>query len=415
MLFMPLKNHIFSSLLVTIILCFSNGYILGQKKYNQIGQELNTITTSVPFLLISPDSRAGGMGDAGVASSPDANSMHWNPSKYAFVKKSTGISASYIPWLRQLAPDINIAYLSGYYKMNKNGVLASSIRYFSLGDITFTDIQGSPIGQFRPHEFAIDLGYGTKLGRHFSGGGAIRYVHSNLTASINVANSATHPGNTVAADISGYYEGDEKEIGGKKSILRFGMNISNIGAKISYSDQGNKDFIPINMKFGSSLQMKLDDYNEICFLLDVNKLLVPTPPVYKVDASGNPIKNPDGSQVIDKGSNPNRGIVSGMFGSFSDAPGGFNEELREFNLGGGLEYWYAKQFAFRAGYFNEPATKGGRKYFTLGLGVKYSVFGFDFAYLIPTSQRHPLQNTLRFSLLFDFDAFNSSDEGEQAN
>ncbi|MBI4930872.1 MAG: type IX secretion system outer membrane channel protein PorV [Bacteroidetes bacterium] len=356
---------------------------------DQLLGQLNTITTAVPFLLIAPDSRAGAMGDAGVASSPDANSMHWNPSKYAFVKKQTGISISYTPWLRALVPDINLAYLSGYYKMKKNGTVAASLRYFSLGDITFTDIVGNTIGQFRPNEFAVDMGYGTKLGNHFSGGGAIRYIHSNLTGNITVQNSATHSGNSVAADVSGYYQGDEKEISGKQSIWRFGANISNIGAKISYSDQGEKDFIPINMKLGSSLHMQLDDYNEVSFLLDINKLLVPTP-----DSTGD---------------SQSKSVVSGMIGSFSDAPAGFKEELREINIGGGFEYWYAKQFALRAGYFNEPSTKGGRKFITLGLGVKYTVFGLDFAYLIPTEQRHPLQNTLRFTLLFDFDSFKDKD------
>lgn len=383
-------------------------YIFGSisfaQKANVIGQNLNTITTAVPFLLIAPDSKAGGMGDAGVASSPDPNSMHWNPAKYAFInpKKQTGFSASYTPWLRALVPDINLAYLSGYYKLKKSGTVAASLRYFSLGDITFTDIVGNTIGQFRPNEFAFDVGYATKLSDHFSGGGAIRYIHSNLTGNINVEGSATHPGNSVAADISGYYEGEEKELGGKKSIWRFGANISNIGAKISYSDRGERDFIPINLRLGSSLHMELDDYNKISFVLDFNKLLVPTPPKYSNDSS---------NQII-AGKDPNRPLVSGMFGSFTDAPGGAREELSEINIGGGIEYWYANQFALRGGYFNEASTKGGRKFITLGLGVKYNVFGLDFAYLIPTEQRHPLQNTLRFTLLFDFDAFKNQGEGE---
>jgi len=388
----------------TVVGVFFNTTTFAQKTTlsgQNVGETLNTITTSVPFLLIAPDSRAGAMGDAGVASSPDANSMHWNPSKYAFVRKQTGISISYTPWLRALVPDINLAYLAGYYKLKKNGTVATSLRYFSLGDITFTDIVGNTIGQFRPNEFSWDVGYGTKLGEHFSGGGAIRYIHSNLTGNITVENSATHSGNSVAADISGYYQSDEKQISGKNSIWRFGANISNIGAKISYSDRGEKDFIPINMKLGSSLHMQLDDYNEISFLLDFNKLLVPTPPQYDTV---------NGQYVISKGKDPNRSVVSGMFGSFSDAPGGFKEELREVNIGGGFEYWYAKQFAIRAGYFNEPSSKGGRKFLTLGIGVKYTVFGLDFAYLIPTQQRHPLQNTLRFSLLFDFDAFKDKNE-----
>ena len=369
---------------------------LSSMTQKQLADRLNTITTAVPFLLIAPDSYGGAMGDAGVATAPDANSQHWNPSKYAFVKKQVGFSVSYTPWLRALVPDINVAYLAGYYKLKKNGVISSSLRYFSLGDITFTDVVGNTIGQFRPNEFAYDVGYATKLGDHFSGGGAIRYIYSNLTGGVTVQNSQTHVGNSVAADISGFYQGDEKDIGGKKSILRFGANISNIGAKIAYSNTGEKDFLPINLKVGSSLHMQLDEYNEFLFTADLNKLLVPTPPVYDTV---------NGHVVVIKGKDPNRGVVGGMLGSFSDAPGGYMEEIKEIDIGGGIEYWYAKQFALRAGYFNEPATKGNRKFITVGIGVRYTVFGLDFAYLIPTTQRNPLQNTLRFSLLFDFDAF----------
>jgi hypothetical protein len=391
---------------------FDSEQVFAQKTLSTgqlLGQRLNTITTAVPFLLIAPDSRAGGMGDAGVASSPDANSMHWNPSQYAFVKKKTGISVSYIPWLRALVPDINLAYLSGYYKVKKSGVVATSLRYFSLGDITFTDNIGNTLQQVRPNEFAYDIGYATKLGDHFSGGGAIRYIHSDLTKGFSVEGSHTHAGNAVAADISGFYQGDEKEISGKKSILRYGINISNIGTKISYSDIGTRDFLPINLKLGSSMHMQLDEYNEVQFTLDFNKLLVPTPPIYKTDSAGHPVKDGQGHQIILHGKDPNREVVSGIIGSFSDAPGGYKEELKEINIGGGFEYWYAKQFALRGGYFSESSTKGGRKYITVGLGVKYTVFGLDFAYLIPIQQRNPLQNTLRFTLLFDFDAFKDAD------
>lgn len=408
------KRFIIASFLLTCIAgIFSSTSAIAQKTTlsgQNVGKNLNTITTSVPFLLISPDSRSGGLGDAAAATSPDANSMHGNPAKYAFIKKQFGVSISYVPWLRALVPDISLAYIGGYYKLKKSGTIAASLRYFSLGDITFTDIVGNTIGQFRPNELAFDVGYATKLGDHFSGGGALRYIHSNLTGNITVENSATHSGNSIAADLAGFYQGDEFDISEKKSILRFGVNISNIGAKISYSDRGEKDFIPINLKLGSSLHMQLDEYNEVQFMLDINKLLVPTPPIYATDDStGAPLKDANGDYIIEAGKDPDRGIVSGMVGSFADAPGGFEEELREFNIGGGFEYWYAKQFAVRAGYFNEPSSKGGRKYITLGLGLKYTVFGLDFAYLIPTEQRHPLQNTLRFTLLFDFDAFKDKD------
>ncbi len=405
---MKLVKHIKNSSLVFLLtagvfLNFDPANLFAQGSQlttSQLLGQLNTITTAVPFLLITPDSHSGAMGDAGVATAPDANSMHWNPSKYAFVKKQTGISVSYTPWLRALVPDINLAYLSGYYKMKKNGVLAASLRYFSLGDITFTDVVGNTIGQFRPSEFALDAGYATKLGDHFSGGGAVRYIYSNLTGGTVVQNSQTHAGQTVAADISGFYESEEKTISGKKSIIRVGINVSNIGGKISYSNTGENDFIPINLKLGTSLHMQLDDYNEVMFTVDANKLLVPSPPIYDTV---------NGHVVVVKGEDPKRGVVSGIFGSFSDAPGGWQEEMNEINLGGGMEYWYAKQFALRAGYFYEAATKGNRKYITVGIGLKYTVFGLDFAYLIPTTQRNPLQNTLRFSLLFDFDAFSNKD------
>ncbi|MEW6470107.1 MAG: type IX secretion system outer membrane channel protein PorV [Bacteroidota bacterium] len=378
--------------------------------------QLNTITTAVPFLLISPDSKAGGMGDAGVASAPDVNSMHWNPSKYGLIDKKMGVGISYTPWLRALVPDINLAYVSFFYKPSKMGTFATSMRYFSLGNITFTDIVGNAIGQFNPNEFAIDVGYAQKLGENLSMGGAIRYVYSNLTNGVSVNGASSHPGMSVAADISAFYQNDKIEVSDKKSVLAFGINISNIGSKVSYTNTGTKDFIPINMRLGSALTMELDDYNSIGFVLDINKLLVPTPPHYLVDSTtGSPVKDANGQYVIAAGKDPNRSVVSGILGSFSDAPGGFREELKEFILAGGIEYWYGKPriFAVRMGYFHEAATKGNRKYFTFGIGVKYNVFGLDFAYLVPTVQRNPLQNTLRFSLLFDFNSGKKDSDAPQ--
>lgn len=377
---------------------------------NELLGQINVPTTAVPFLIISPDSRAGGMGDAGVASTPDANSIHWNPSKMAFLKKNMGLSLSYTPWLRALVPDINIAYLSGYKRVKKAGVFAGSLRYFSLGNITFTDIAGNEIGQFNPNEFALDAAYATKLGDHFSMGGAMRFIYSNLTGGQAAGGATTKAGTTFAVDVSGYYHNDRVEVGGKKSTVTAGLNISNVGAKISYtSTTGTKDFIPINLRLGGGLDMNIDDFNSIAFIAEINKLMVPTPPAYKRDANGNPIPAPGGGYEIEAGKDPDRGVVSGMFGSFSDAPGGFVEELREYNLSGGMEYWYDKQFAVRAGYFYEHETKGNRKYFTVGIGLRYNVFGLDMAYLIPTVQKHPLQNTLRFTLLFDLEAFKSQE------
>jgi hypothetical protein len=383
---------------------------------DQLLGQLNTITTAVPFLLISPNSQEGGYGDAGCASTPNVGSIHWNPSKLGMIDKKMGFGVSYTPWLRALVPDINLAYLSGYYKM-KGGTVGGSLRYFSLGDITFTDIVGNVTGQFRPNEFAVDVAYGKKLGDNFSAGGAVRYIYSNLTNGVNVQGSSSHAGMSVAADISCFYQKKDVEIGGKKSIVAGGLNISNMGAKITYTNSGHKDFIPINMRLGGALTMQLDEYNSFGFIADMNKLLVPTPPVYKTDASGNYVYDPaTGELEILYGKDPNRGIVSGMLGSFNDAPGGFKEELNEVILAGGIEYWYGKPkiFAVRAGYFNEAATKGNRKYFTAGFGIRYNVFGLDFSYLVPTTQRNPLQNTLRFTLLFDLDAFKNQNKDSDA-
>ncbi|MCE3280477.1 MAG: hypothetical protein K0S44_2668 [Bacteroidetes bacterium] len=384
--------------------------------------QLNTITTAVPFLLITPDSRAGGMGDAGVASSTDINSIHWNPSKLGFAEKKLGIGVSYTPWLRALVPDINLAYLSGYYKTKKRGTIGASLRYFSLGDITFTDANGNTIGQFRPNEFAIDIAYATKLSKEFAVGGAVRYINSNLTGGALVEGAQTKAGRSVAVDISALYKKEKLKLGDKKAIGAIGLAITNIGAKMSYSDRGGKDnadFIPINMRLGGSLTVQLDEYNSIAILADVNKLLVPTPPIYKhnYDSTGKDqgiAYDADNNPIIEKGKDPNRGVAEGIFGSFSDAPGGSKEELRELNYSIGLEYWYNHLFAVRAGYFYEHPTKGNRQFFTLGAGVKYNVFGLDFAYLIPTQQRNPLENTLRFTLTFDFDAFKAQNDETKA-
>ncbi len=378
------------------------------------GSRINTITTAVPFLLIAPDSRAGGMGECGVATSPDVNSMHWNAAKYAFADKKIGLGVSYTPWLRQLVPDINLAYLAGYSKLDKNSVVAGSLRYFSLGSITFTDIVGNTIGNYRPNEFALDAAYSRKLSEKFSAAMAVRFIHSNLTSGVVLSNgTATRAGNTGAVDISAFYHDNKIELSGKKADLNFGLNISNVGAKISYTNNASarsKDFIPINLKLGSALKIDLDEFNTFAITADVNKLLVPTPPIYALKADGSIKYDANGNPEIAQGKDPRRSITSGIFGSFNDAPGGFKEEAKEIIYQVGMEYWYDKQFAVRAGYFHEDRTKGNRQFFTLGAGVRYNVFGLDFAYLIPTQQRNPLQNTLRFSLTFDFDAFNKQNK-----
>jgi hypothetical protein len=387
----------------------------------QCGDQLNTITTAVPFLLISPDSRAGGMGDAGVALSPDANSIHWNPAKLAFAEHDAEFSTSYSPWLRNLVPDMSMAYLAGYKRLdNKRSAVGASLRYFNLGSILFTDMGGNVIRDFKPAEFAFDVSFAQQFGDNFSGGLALRYVNSNLTGGINVQGANTKAGQTVAADVSFYYVKPGIDLGDQEGTFAFGLNVSNIGAKMSYSETAAKDFIPINLRLGPSFKLDLDDYNSITFNMDVNKLLVPTPPVYLLDEDGAPVIDPTtNNYAVASGRDPNVGVAAGIFGSFTDAPGNvsyddngkvvvepgsrFREELREINLAGGLEYWYAEQFAFRTGYFWEHYTKGNRKYFTLGAGVRYSIFSLDLSYLIANTARSPLANTLRFTLGFKFD------------
>jgi hypothetical protein len=372
---------------------------------NLLGQ-INTITTAVPFAMISPDARAGGMGDQGVASAPDANSIHWNPAKLAFAEKKMGIGVSYTPWLRALVNDMFIAYLSGYTKMKNEQAIGASLRYFSLGNITFTDNNGNTIRDFKPNEFALDLAYSRKLSDYFSGGIALRFIHSNLTGGTQVEGQDSKAGNTVAADVSVFFQ-KEIEIGNKDAILMSGVNISNIGAKISYTESGIKNFIPTNLRLGPGLKLKLNEYNDLSFMLDINKLLVPTPPIYTQDTSNS------ADNIILYGEDPDVSVAQGIFQSFGDAPNGFKEELQEINLGFGMEYWYDNQFAFRGGYFYEDKRKGNRKYFTLGAGLRYNVFGIDLAYLIPTDQRNPLENTLHFTLTFDFAALDGDSKDDE--
>ena len=394
---------VFIVVLLTVILNTN-----AQNSDTWLGQDpINTITTSVPFLIIAPDARSGAMGDAGVSSTPDANSMHWNPAKYAFIDDDMGFSVSYSPWLQKLVNDINLAYVTWYLRLDDEQAIAASLLYFSLGDINFTDNQGGDLGTYRPNEFAVDATYSRKLATNLSGAVAARFIYSNLTMGQYVQGLQTHPGTSIAADVAVYWNKDIS-FANLEGNLAWGVNISNIGAKISYTDNITKDFIPTNLRFGPSLTVDLDEFNSVSFMVDINKLLVPSPPIYQLnDSTGQQIIGDDGRPVIFKGMDPEVSVVTGMLQSFYDAPDGFNEEIREFSYSIGVEYWYDKQFAIRGGFFYEDKTKGNRKYFTLGAGLKYNVFGLDFAYLIPIEQQNPLENTIRFSLLFDFDAFSN--------
>jgi hypothetical protein len=363
--------------------------------------ELNAIQTVVPFLTIAPDSRAGAMGDAGVATSPDVYSQHWNPAKFAFIDGNAGVGISYSPWLRNLVPDINIAYLAGYKRLDTKQVLSASLLYSSLGDVPFTDEFGNLERTFNPNEFAIDAGYSRLFSEYLSGGIAFRFIYSNLTGGSYSGGVATRPGISFAADISGYYQ-KKVSIFAKDGQIGFGLNFSNIGSKMSYSSSQTSDFIPMNMRLGASATINLDHFNKIMVTIDLNKLLVPTPPIY----SGT---RPDS---IIKGKDPNVSVPVAIFQSFFDAPGGFKEEMHEITYSTGLEYWYNNQFAIRGGYFHENATKGNRKYFTAGAGFRLKAFTLDFSYLMPLSQNHPLARTLRFSIAFDFNALRNANRSK---
>jgi hypothetical protein len=377
----------------------------------QLDGRQNTITTAVPFLMITPDARAGAMGDVGAATPNDINAIHWNASKLAFMEKNGGISVSYTPWLRQLVPDVSLSYLTAYGKINDKSAIGGSLRYFSLGEIQFTDITGNSMGNFNPNELAADLAYSQKLSDNFAVGIAFRYIYSNLAGgATNVA--GIKAGQSFAGDITAYYT-NKARYKGYKVNYGFGGAITNIGNKVTYTTAQQENFIPINLRLGTYGQVEIDKYNTIAFTVDFNKLLVPTPPKYLLKADGKFATDQNGDKIIESGKANNVPIVQGMLQSFSDAPGGFKEELNEINISTGLEYWYDKQFALRAGYFHENQYKGNRKYLTMGAGLRYNVFALDIAYLISFQQRNPLDNTLRFTLSFDFDAFKTQKEGNE--
>jgi len=350
---------------------------------------INVVTTAVPFLRIAPDARSAGMGDLGLATSPDAHSPFWNPGKVSFHDSKGGLAASYTPWLTGVVHDVYLAALSGFLRWDDQQAVYSSLRYFSLGDIQFTDAVGQDLNSFRPREFGIDLGYSRKLSDKSGLGLGMKYIYSNLAEGPAAGNNYK-AASSVAADIGYYFNGHDQQGQG----WAWGLVMSNLGSKIAYTDNADqKDFIPANLGVGTAYTRVFNPSNKLMVGIDLNKLLVSTPPAGAATAQQ--------MEAYRK-----KSVVSSWFSSFGDAPGGFNEELKEFQISVGSEYVFNNQFAFRAGYFHEGKTKGNRRYFSMGAGVRYKMTGLDFSYLVPSgngTQRNPLSNTLRFSLYIGFE------------
>jgi hypothetical protein len=405
-----LKNK---ALIITLLASTVSGVAQAQSCKNTLtGQSTcyRTITTGVPFLRISPDARGGSMGDVGIATTADVNDQHWNIAKLAMTDKNMGLSITYTPWLRDLVPDINLAYLSFYKKFGQdnNQAVSASLRYFNLGEINYNDINASSLGTGYPREYAFDAGYSRKLSSNLSIGVAGRYIHSNIIngPSVGVTQNA-RPGNAASVDLGVFYtkpitgDGDEQ-----KGLFNWGVAITNVGTKISYSDN-RRDFIPMNLGVGVSYTYTIDEFNTIMAAIDINKLLVPSPTVNKDSLGNEYLSYPD-----------NVSVASGIFKSFGDSHDGASEEFKELMYGVGVEYGYQNQFFARAGYYYEDKFKGARQFATVGLGFKYNIFKLNFAYLVPSGSgiaRNPLSNTLRFSLMFDFDKIAKQKEAKEAS
>ena len=351
----------------------------------------NPVNTAVTSQTIAPDARAGSMGDVGAATDPDVNSQYWNPAKYPFNISRAGVSINYTPWLRQLVNDIDLAQLVGYYRIGDYSAVSASLRYFSLGEVQLSESEKALT--INPYEMSLDVAYSLLLSEKFSLAAAVRWIYSDLTYDYT---DQTSPASAFAADIACYYQ-NYINIGSRECQLGLGMNISNIGSKITFGGSDRSEFIPTNLRLGASLMIPIDDYNRISFAADANKLLVPTYPQQKEGESSADYDARVEKDYYDVSS------ISGIFKSFSDAPGGFSEELKEIQWSVGAEYVYNDKFALRAGYHHESETKGNRKYFTVGAGFKMSVFSLDAGYVIATAKSNPLDQTLRFSLTFDMD------------
>ena len=353
----------------------------------------NPVRNSVTSQTIAPDARAAGMGDVGVATDPDVNSQYWNPAKYPFAISRAGVALNYTPWLRQLVNDMDLAYMAGYYRIGDYSAVSASLRYFSLGEVqTSTSVSGDAM-TINPYEMSVDVAYSLMLSEKFSIAAAVRWIYSDLTYDYT---SDTSPGSAFAADLGLYYQ-NYINIGDRESQLGLGLHISNIGSKITFGGTDDSEFIPTNLRLGGSLMIPIDDYNRFTIAADANKLLVPTYPQQKDGESTEDYQKRKQKDYYDLSS------IGGIFKSFGDAPGGFKEELQEVNWSVGAEYTYHDQFSVRAGYHNESANKGNRTYFTVGAGLKMSVFSLDAGYVIATAKSNPLDETLRISLSFDMD------------
>ncbi|WP_341904690.1 type IX secretion system outer membrane channel protein PorV [Fluviicola taffensis] len=377
--------------------------------------QLNTITTALPFLGINPDSRSGAMGDAGTALSPNSSSIIWNTAMLNFSKSKSEIGVSYTPWLRQLTNDMHLSYLSGYARVGDRHVIGGALRYFSLGEITFTDAAGGYIREFKPNEFELTLAYAFKLADKHSIGINGKFAYSNLTGGLVTAGTETKAAIAGIADISYAYRTEDINWFKVNGIYSLGVTITNVGNKVAYSENARRDFLPTTLKIGNAYTAKIDKYNSLTVSVDISKLLVPTPAVYA---------DIDGTTTLISGKSNDVGVIAGMMQSFYDAPGRvetdangdpidngdgtykvkkgskFGEEMREIMIGSGLEYWYNDIFAVRGGYFYENVSKGGRQFFTMGVGFKYNIFCFDFSYLAALKRNNPLANTMRFTLRF---------------
>lgn len=379
-------------ILLTLLLAVVSAGVFAQDKMDMF----NPVNTSVTSQTIAPDARAAGMGDVGVATDPDVNSQYWNPAKYPFCISRAGVSLNYTPWLRQLVSDMDLAYLSGYYRIGDYSAVSASLRYFSLGEVmtNYDNTTGLSDGMtINPYEMSFDVAYSLMLSEKFSIAAAVRWIYSDLTYNYT---DDTSPGSAFAADIACYYN-NYINIGARECQLGIGLNISNIGSKITFGGSEDSEFIPTNMRLGVALMVPIDEYNRFTIAADANKLLVPTYPKLEDGESSEEYDQRVQKEYYDVSS------ISGIFKSFGDAPGGFKEELQEVNWSVGAEYVYNDKFTLRAGYHHESENKGNRKYFTVGAGFRMSAFSLDCGYVIATAKSNPLDQTLRFTLGFDMD------------